>query len=154
MFSENLGNIFAEGLPQRFPFFPHPVVQGDGWYVLNEMWIPNGVVYDIVESGNQLFIGGNFTEVREWTGGAVPLDLSSGLVTWPNSQHKARVSGSVGVVIPDGNGGYYIGGNFNAVGGIPRNNLAQTLPDGSVGPWDPNANNLVNTLMISSIIFC
>jgi hypothetical protein len=46
---------------------------------------------------------------------------------------------------PDGSGGCYIGGNFNNVGGVPRNNLARVLANGTVDPnWDPDPDGMVD----------
>jgi hypothetical protein len=36
----------------------------------------------------------------------------------------------VRAVVPDGSGGWFIGGDFNYVGGVPRNHLAHVRADG------------------------
>ncbi|MBK9075231.1 MAG: PQQ-binding-like beta-propeller repeat protein [Flavobacteriales bacterium] len=50
--------------------------------------------------------------------------------------------------VSDGAGGWYIGGAFTEVGGLPRLRLAHILSDGSVGPWAPTANNTVFTMLM------
>ncbi|HET7226070.1 MAG TPA: PQQ-binding-like beta-propeller repeat protein [Candidatus Eisenbacteria bacterium] len=48
------------------------------------------------------------------------------------------MTGYVGSAVPDGQGGWFIGGDFTAVGGTPRSSLAHILSDGSVSPWAPS----------------
>ena len=43
-----------------------------------------------------------------------------------------KVKGSVSALISDGNGGYYIGGDFTHVGNIPRSNIAHVNADCSL----------------------
>ena len=52
-------------------------------------------------------------------------------------------------VASDGAGGWYIGGYFTAVGGLPRSNLAHVASDLSVSAWNPNANGAVYALAVS-----
>jgi hypothetical protein len=44
----------------------------------------------------------------------------------------------VWAVVPDGSGGWFIGGSFNRVGGVERFGLAHILSDNTVSSWDPN----------------
>src|SRR5947207_2244425 len=106
------------------------VVRQD-FYVTNQ----GGSVNAAVLSGNTLYIGGEFEYVGPATGGGVPLDLASGAPTGVYS----RVTGTVSAVVPDGAGGWYLGGVFSAVGGSPRSNIAHVLADGTVSAWDPSA---------------
>src|SRR6185503_20568494 len=77
---------------------------------------PNSTVYAMAKSGNTLYIGGNFSQVGPPTGSGVPVDPATGLP----SGNFPRVTGTVHAVVPDGSGGWYIGGDFTAVGGISR----------------------------------
>jgi hypothetical protein len=43
----------------------------------------------------------------------------------------------VTAIAADGHGGWFIGGRFSAVEGLPRRNLAHVLADGSVAAWNP-----------------
>jgi hypothetical protein len=50
-----------------------------------------------------------------------------------------QVKGSVAAIAPDGSGGYYLGGSFTAVGGVPINNAAHILANGTVDKsWNPD----------------
>ncbi len=88
----------------------------------------------MARAGNTLYIAGSFRSVGENTGGFVPIDARTGELLRP----FPKVAGSVLVIVPDGTGGWYIGGEFTAVGGRPRSCLAQIRSDGSVSDWDPN----------------
>jgi hypothetical protein len=87
----------------------------------------------MARSGNTLYIAGSFRSVGENSGGHVPFDARTGDALRP----FPKVAGSVYVSVPDGKGGWYIGGDFAAVDGKPRSCLAQIRADGSVSDWDP-----------------
>ena len=68
-------------------------------------------------------------------GSGIPVFKSSGRTweTYPRvKQTDILFSQSVHVVVPDGSGGFYIGGEFTNVGGLTRNNIAHILSDGTV----------------------
>ena len=113
-----------------------------------ELYATDGIVNATVLSpdGNTLYIGGTFTQVGPRTGGGVPIDSTSAL---PVGSFP-KVGGQVYASVPDGSGGWYIGGVFTVVGTVARNNLAHILANGSVDPnWNPNANSDVNTLAVA-----
>lgn len=98
------------------------------------LWGADGNVLDVARSGNTLYIAGSFRSVGENTGGLVPVDARTGELLRP----FPKVAGTVYVILPDGSGGWYIGGEFTAVGGKPRSCLAQIRADGSVTDWNPS----------------
>ena len=81
--------------------------------------VTDGQVRAMVRSGNTLFIGGDFSRVGPATGCLVPIDAASAV---PLS--LPMVAGEVHEVAPDGAGGWYVGGLFSSVAGVPRANLA------------------------------
>jgi predicted small secreted protein len=99
------------------------------------LWGTDGIVYAMARAGNTIYLGGAFMSIGPNTGGGVPLSANTGRAR----THFPRVAGTVYAAIPDGSGGWYIGGEFVAVGGVPRLNLAHVLADGTVGPWSPTA---------------
>ena len=94
-------------------------------------YMTNGKVYATALSGDGkvLYIGGEFTEVRQKSGGsskasnvaAINVKTGAAISTW-----RPKVSGKDAVVrsLAVKNGKVYIGGNFTAVEGKPRKNLA------------------------------
>lgn len=99
-----------------------------------DLWGANENVLDIARSGNTLYIAGSFRSVGETSGGLVPVDAQTGELIRP----FPKVAGSVRAMIPDGAGGWYIGGEFTGVGGKPRSCLAQIRADGTVTDWNPS----------------
>jgi len=110
------------------------------------LWVtgPGSNVLAVASTGSTLYIGGNFRTVGPSTGMGVPVDLETGAVR----SHYPRVAGAVEVVASDGAGGWYIGGRFAGVGGLPRWNLAHIRTDGSVDSWAPDPNGAVFALAL------
>jgi len=110
------------------------------------LWGTSGNVSAVVRSGSTLYVAGALGEVGPSTGGGVPLSRASGL---PVSGFP-RVTGYVSAVVPDGTGGWFVGGDFTAVGGIPRASLAHILADGSLAPWAPAQDaHSINRMVLS-----
>src|SRR5207253_2725231 len=105
----------------------------------------------IASSGGITYIGGLFTQVGPRTGPGVGIDATSG-----QSTGLPEVSGGSAVVeavVPDGAGGWYVGGAFTRVGGLPRLNLAHIRADRVVDPrFHPDPNNEVAALAVSGSI--
>ena len=102
----------------------------------DKYWIPNDIVHAIAHSQDRIYIGGDFTYVGPPTGAAAPLDTATGCTrpVFP------KANGTVRICIPDGHGGWYIGGEFTRVGNLPRNKIAHISSDYSVDPkWNPDA---------------
>lgn len=105
---------------------------------------PDGTVLAVARSGNTIYMGGSFTHVAPLTGAGVPFDAATGqpLPDYP------KVAGYVYCVIPDQRGGWFIGGRFGGVGGLPRRNLAHILGNGSVASWAPDPDGEVYALAL------
>jgi hypothetical protein len=115
--------------------------------IRKDLYCADGSVNAMVVSGNLLYIGGDFTHLGRATGCGVPIDAVTGLE--PSS--FAQMVGDVGVqaVVPDGAGGWYIGGYFSSIGGVARSNLAHILADNTVSDWNPGADYGVSALVVS-----
>jgi hypothetical protein len=94
-------------------------------------WVPNGPVAGIARIGNRLVIGGAFTEIGPRTGQAALVDPATGAA---QSGFPEVAGGAVEAVVPDGAGGWYLGGDFRYAGGLPRAGLAHVLANGAVDP--------------------
>jgi hypothetical protein len=109
------------------------------------LWVTNGSVSALVRDGGTIYIGGAFSQVGPATGGGLAIDASTGAAQQP----YPKAAGGVFAVAPDGIGGWYLGGNFTAVRGQPRNGLAHLDAGGNLTAWNPNANGTVRALAVS-----
>jgi hypothetical protein len=118
----------------------------------DKTWMTNGIVYSEVESGNTIYIGGQFTRVS----GCPPevscpsktidvlnvaaLDATTGA---PISAFRPHIEGTDAIVYALAvlGGKLFIGGQFAAVDGTPRRNLAAV--DLVTGALDPNVDHQV-----------
>ncbi len=105
----------------------------------------NATVTAVARSGNLLYLAGSFDSFGPPSGSGVPVDAREGTPL----PHYPKVAGLIEAVVADGTGGWYIGGTFAGVGGLPRSNLAHILPDGSVDAWDPRPDGPVNALALA-----
>ncbi len=111
-----------------------------------ETWVTNGAVRAIVAVDDIVYIGGDFTYVGPYTGGTVPISRSTDALP----ERFPKFAGEVMVVIPDGNGGWYVGGQFDMVDGVARDNLAHILASGSLDrTWNPSADGTVRALAVN-----
>ena len=71
-----------------------------------DTWVTNGTVWTIATAGSTVYLGGDFTYVGPNTGSGAPINAASGspVSTFP------KVNGTIWVVVSDGSGGWYIGG--------------------------------------------
>ena len=94
-----------------------------------------------------IFLAGDFRYVGPNTGGAALIDAVSSL---PDFEFP-RANGEVRVALPDGAGGWFIGGDFSAVGGLPRARMAHVTNDKRVDTsWNANVDGSVSALQLSS----
>jgi hypothetical protein len=113
---------------------------------LDSLYGPNGQVYSVFRNGNTVYYGGDFNAVGPITGSGASIDNTSGLA----NLNLPRVDGTLNVVIPDGNGGWYVGGNFTRIGTHLRNHAAHINPNGSLDlMFNPNPNGEVFSLAVS-----
>jgi hypothetical protein len=109
-------------------------------------WTANGNVNAVLEHNGTVYIGGAFTEVGgEEIGKLAPFARGDGALR-PGFPSVDR---NVTTVIDDGAGGWFVGGQFSYVGGLPRARLVHILPDLTVDPnFAPGFNNNVNALAL------
>src|SRR5207302_11507226 len=111
----------------------------------DETWVTNGDVNSVVQAGSRIYLGGDFDEVGPNTGSGVALDPATG--ARPGA--FPRVNGPVYTAVPDGAGGWYIGGSFTRVGDKSRQNAARVLADGTVGAWNPHTDLAVPAIALA-----
>lgn len=110
-----------------------------------QVWGVDGVVSAIAQQGQTVYVGGSFSNVGPCTGGGV----WGSTHRWQIAEEFPQIAGTVRASIPDGHGGWYIGGQFAGLAGLPYANLAHVLADGSVAAWAPNPNAPVLGLLLS-----
>src|SRR5207247_680466 len=114
----------------------------------DDFWMPGaGGVGKVLEASGVVYVGGGFRVlIPSPPSGAGAYDVNSGA----RDQDFPKVNGSVWVVIPDSEGGWFIGGDFTSVGDTAVRNLAHVRDDKSVDPnWVPNPDGDVRALAIS-----
>jgi hypothetical protein len=114
--------------------------QGVGYS--DHWWKPSGEVRSIARKDGAVYIAGAFHALYQPRPNSSIIDATTAIanldVAYPNS--------TVSAAEPDGAGGWYIGGAFTMVGAETRNNIARINADGSLHPWNPGANSLVNAI--------
>jgi hypothetical protein len=108
--------------------------------------IVDGEVHSVAQVGGTVVMGGRFSTVGPVTRGA------AGVVDIPGKTFRSTfpdVVGAVKAAVPDGSGGWYVGGEFVQVGGQDRRNLAHVRADGTVSPFDPRPNGPVDALRVT-----
>jgi uncharacterized repeat protein (TIGR01451 family) len=117
----------------------------------NTVWGTNGPVYAVSRSGNTIYLGGRFSYVGPNTGSGVIVNGTDGTATG----QSLKIAGTTWASVPDGKGGWYIGGKFKAVQGNTRTGLAHLLPNGSLDPafnpvlQYPGSNEAANVLALA-----
>ncbi len=99
------------------------------------------------QSGDTLYVGGNFTSISPKITGSLAMLNRSDL----SLDDKAPIVGNdVNAIVSDGNGGWYIAGNFTKI--YPSTNrffVARLRADGSLHPFNLNLDAAVKTLQFS-----
>jgi hypothetical protein len=112
-----------------------------------QTWSTNGNVRAIAQVNQKVYLGGDFDYVGPYIGSSALLDTSRG---FPISSFP-KINGTVLAAIPDGNNGWYIGGQFSQVGDLPCNNLAHVLGNNLIDvSWNPNPDGNVLVLSVNA----
>lgn len=107
-------------------------------------WITNNTVRATAVSGNTLYIGCDFTYAGPYCPNGTAVNTTTGAVNLT----YARPNGTVLAAVPDGAGGWYIGGSFTTVGNVSRPYIARINADGSLNPWSVSMNSTVRCLVL------
>ncbi len=92
-----------------------------------------GQVLALSSDGQTLYVGGSFAEFLKSAGEGVPFDevTQEPVAVYPKiSTIDFGPGATVYASIPDGNGGWYIGGSFTTVGTTTQASLAHITPEG------------------------
>lgn len=108
--------------------------------------VVDGAVNAVVTVGSTVILGGAFTHAGPYTGDFASVPVGGGTPT-----SLPVVDGTVHAVVPDGSGGWYVGGSFTSVGTSSISNLVHITSGGAVDTsWVPSPNAEVDALALSS----
>lgn len=94
---------------------------------------PSNYVNSFETDGTNLYVAGGFTHFGTYAGSGVKIN-SAGVLSCTNA---APIIGAVRDVVPDGSGGWYIGGSFTQIGQVERKGIARLNADCSLHSWYP-----------------
>jgi hypothetical protein len=80
----------------------------------------------MARSGNTLYLTGGFTSIGPYAGGGAEVSVTDGAV---RAEAMPQLRGEVRVTVPDGKGGWFVGGNFTAGQDPVLKHLVHVLPD-------------------------
>jgi hypothetical protein len=124
---------------------PTPLTHLPDWYVANNA--VQAITPD--EATGVVYVGGTFSELQPPvpTGYGCALEDGEG---WP-ILNQVRANGVVRAVVPDGTGGWFIGGEFTQVNSQPRLRLAHILSNGTLDiNWASGAEGIVRALALDN----
>jgi uncharacterized repeat protein (TIGR01451 family) len=114
-------------LPAGLSFAQHPDTT---------LWVINGSVWTLARNGNTAYLGGDFSYLGRRTGGGAMLNITDGQLT---NHRSLDIKGQVMSAVADGEGGWYIGGNFTQIQGVARKGIAHILSDNTLdAAWNPD----------------
>ncbi len=96
-------------------------------------WGTNGRVMDMETIGSRVYLGGAFDYIGPNTGHGSRVLGSTGALQ-PDNQ---VMTGDVRAAVPDGSGGWFVGGDFQRIGSTYQPSLAHVLSDGTLADWKP-----------------
>jgi hypothetical protein len=107
-------------------------------------WVTDGPVEAIARGNGVVYVGGGFSLISPRTGSFAGIAANGKLdAGWP------EVLGSVTAIVSDGHGGWFIGGSFTAVGGVPRHGLAHLTAGKRLDTgWNPAPDGTITALVL------
>jgi hypothetical protein len=117
------------------------------------LYAPNGTVSAVVSDNDYVYIAGAFGAVGKAFGRGFSVNAGTGLSDFNESSYDSFpvINGDVYRVVSDGNGGWFVGGNFTKVGSYTRTRFVHILSDNTVNEEiDFSFNALINAMALSS----
>ena len=107
-------------------------------------WVTDGEVMVVKEYNHKMYIGGRFQYIGPPTGSAAHLDVSTG----KPKEAFPKANWAVKTIIPDGCGGWFLGGIFTLVGSETRKGIAHINAENEVSPLQVEIEGSVSALVI------
>ncbi|MBL7938381.1 MAG: PQQ-binding-like beta-propeller repeat protein [Flavobacteriales bacterium] len=116
--------------------------------LLDHFWMTQGYVWsmDVDDAEEILYVGGSFSAFYAYTPYGSVMEMEG--QPWPD-QDQERPNSFLDAVISDGNGGWYIGGNFTQIGDHTQARIAHIGPQGQLLPWNVTCDGSVLSLALS-----
>lgn len=118
-----------------FLIFPYFITYSAN-FLLDSTYAFNGTIKSIHTVNGVNYIGGGFTKISLISGYATKVDKNNGSF----DHNFSKINGRVNVIIPDGKGGFFLGGEFTKIGNVIRNRLAHFDSLGHLTSFAPNVN--------------
>ena len=80
---------------------------------ISQVPVTNGTVNSVVSDASSLYVGGSFSYIGPQNAGGLALIDPNGTL----EDQLPQTSGFVNTIIPDGAGGWFVGGQFSDMGG-------------------------------------
>jgi hypothetical protein len=122
------------------PAFPVTNAYESFWSGNPPTYPPDAGVADIVSYKGKYYMFGVFSSLCRNSGSALVLDTTNYSI---KNDNKWRINGTVYASIPDGKGGFYIGGDFSKIGDSSRKFIAQIHENGEPTSWNPKVDSTV-----------
>lgn len=115
--------------------------------LIHTCWEPYGgsaLINDmVVDTANDvLFVGGDFSALRPSVAYGIVVDTISGAL----DTRFAKPDQALMCAVPDGNGGWFLGGGFDHIGTDPRRSVAHVDSIGRLYAWDPDIPGFVSDM--------
>src|ERR1041385_3518026 len=115
------------------------------------VWGVDGIIYSIVNAGNVVYIGGNFTNLVS-PDGLTRLPCSnlaalSGDTGQPTSWRPFADAIVYALAASLDDSTIYVGGAFTTINGVPRSGFAAIAPDGNL-LWSADCSSTVKALTV------
>ncbi len=116
--------------------------------LLDHFWMTQGYVWamDVDDAEEVLYVGGSFSAFYAYTPYGSVMEMEG--EPWPD-QDQERPNSFLDAVISDGNGGWYIGGNFTQIGDQAQARIAHIGPQGQLLPWNVTCDGPVRSLALA-----
>src|SRR5262245_27284847 len=95
-----------DAAPEREPALAQPSDEAAALQVRPDVWMTGGPVDTVAVNSGVIYLGGRFTWVGPWTGGAAAINATTGAVDLP----LPRIGDRMDAVTLDGSDGWFIGG--------------------------------------------
>ena len=112
----------------------------------DSIYTPNGKVHTIYRKGDTVYMGGQFDYMARVTGNGAMFQLPRDA----NTTYMPRVNGTIDLVVSDGNGGWYVAGDFTKVGLDSVRYLAHIKNDKKLDTaFKPLPNGKIKSLVVA-----